>query len=217
MRIGVRASGTATQSAHMLHKEVQRTKHVKHSKNLQAGDVHVCAVCTHAGNSLKGGILGSSSSSRSDLATDFRALSTHVASALSRHQQQTASLNSQLTSCQATQQQLQQQLMANEAQMRELRDCLSAAEASKQTAVQAAVAQTEARYGRRLVKVEAKVLGMVSNQTSWKAAGQHAVGVPCAVTAEGLPPSQLPIILSKHPTLLAICRPRCLILQYHRW
>jgi hypothetical protein len=48
--------------------------------------------------------------------------------------------------------------------MRELRDCLGAAEASKQVAVQAAAAQTEARYGRRLVKVEAKVLGMVSIQ-----------------------------------------------------
>jgi hypothetical protein len=69
-----------------------------------------------------------------------------------------------LASYQATQQQLQQQLAANEAQMRELRDCLGTAEASKQVAVQAAVAQTEARYGRRLVKVEAKVLGMVSVQ-----------------------------------------------------
>lgn len=85
-----------------------------------------------------------------------------MASTLAQHQQQAATLATQLSSCQATQQQLQQQLVMNESQMRELRDCLSAAEASKQAAVQAAVAQTEARYGRRLVKVEAKVLGMVS-------------------------------------------------------
>lgn len=85
-----------------------------------------------------------------------------MASTLIQHQQQAATLATQLSSCHATQQQLQQQLVVNESQMRELRHCLSAAEASKQAAVQAAVAQTEARYGRRLVKVEAKVLGMVS-------------------------------------------------------
>lgn len=130
-----------------------------------------------AGSCLKSGVLSSSgSSSRSDLASDFRAVSTHVASALSRHQQQAAALNSQLASYQATQQQLQQQLTANEAQMRELRDCLGAAEASKQVAVQGAVAQTEACYGKRLLKVEAKVLGMVSMKVRLTAKQLHTGG-----------------------------------------
>ena len=112
-----------------------------------------------ADSCVKGSTLGACS--RSDLAADLRGLSTHVAAALARHQQHAASLSSQLCSCQAAQQALQQQLATAEAQAQELRDCLGAAEASRQTAVQAAVAQTEARYSKKLIKVEARVLGMV--------------------------------------------------------
>lgn len=116
-----------------------------------------------ADSCVKGITLGSCS--RSDLAADLRGLSTHIASALARHQQQTACLSSQLCSCQAAQQARQQQLATAEAQVQELRDCLGAAEASRQTAVQAAVAQTEAKYSKKLIKVEARVLGMVRART----------------------------------------------------
>lgn len=125
-----------------------------------------CRPCLLLADScLKGRTLGSGSgSSRSDLAADLRSVSAHITADLARHQQQTTSLNSQLSCCQGIVQQLQQQLTHAEVQGQELRDCLAAAEASKVTAVQAAVAQTEARYGRKLVRVEAKVLGMVRGQ-----------------------------------------------------
>lgn len=53
-------------------------------------------------------------------------------------------------------------LAVNEGQLAELRDRLAAAEAAQQVAVAAAVAQTEARYSKKLVKVEAKLMGVVS-------------------------------------------------------
>jgi uncharacterized protein (DUF3084 family) len=134
----------------------------------------------NTGSLLKSTLLShsssNSSSSPSGLTADLRALANQLTTSLSRHQQHAGCLSSQLSACQAAQQQLQQQaagseaqgaqlqqqLAGSEAQVRELRECLAASEASKQTAVQAAVAQTEARYGRKMIKVEAKVLGMVS-------------------------------------------------------
>lgn len=139
----------------------------------------LCALGDNTGSLLRSTLLSpgtSSSSSPSGLTADLRALSNQVTASLSRHQQHAGSLNAQLSSAHAAQQQLQQQVAAHEAQaaqlqqqlagceaqVRELRECLAASEANKQMAVQAAVAQTEARYGRKMIKVEAKVLGMVS-------------------------------------------------------
>jgi len=64
-------------------------------------------------------------SSPSELAADFKSVSTQVASALSRHQQQEVALNSQMAGC-------QQQLAGWEGQLKELRDRLAAAEAAQQ-------------------------------------------------------------------------------------
>jgi hypothetical protein len=114
----------------------------------------------------------------SELAADLRALSTQVASALSERRQQAAALRGQLARCQGAQAQLQQQLVASECEARELRESLSGADAAKQAAVRAAVtaalAQVEARYGRKLVKAEAKALLVVSGTQ-----GRHAPDRPC--------------------------------------
>lgn len=77
-----------------------------------------------AGSCFRSSTLGCASSP-SELAADFKSVSTQVASALSRHQQQEVALNSQMAGC-------QQQLAGWEGQLKELRDRLAAAEAAQQ-------------------------------------------------------------------------------------